>query len=98
MAFGMRVWDGAGNLALDTNYRVSRVLGVTTIPSDPVTGSLTHPGFATGTPFWAMTGGGFYTYSHNLTPAVVVGGTTLSWDWSFAGPYRSSVFLIYGVY
>ncbi len=111
---GLRTWDGSGNLIVDTNTRLSRVLGIIDITSTP--GSLTDAGFATGTPF---------AYQANTVPyaeydplsqpsysalAVSWSGNTMTWKFleneSVAANFADTtaylapnkITLIYGVY
>lgn len=96
MAYGLRIWDAVGNLTFDMNMNLGRVLGVATVNTQ--TGSLTHPGFAQGTPF-ALSGSQSGTTSGNpwaWTPKVTFSGTTMSWD--FESLPVSTTKIIYGVY
>src|SRR3546814_6921867 len=86
-----------GVVIVDQNTRLSRVLGIVTIPTSPNTGSVTHADFAQGLPWWVTTNGGVAGTYFNITPAMSFSGTTLSWDWGTL-PFKTATTLIYGVY
>lgn len=92
MGVGLQIFDGGGNVVLDTSTRAGRVLGIALINAGS-SGSLTNSGFSEGTPFWQAMG----DYGSRVVgPAVSVNGNTLSWSWpaSSSGQFR----LLYGVY
>jgi hypothetical protein len=92
MPQGLQTWNSAGDLTLDTNYDVGRVLGITSITSSA--GSVTDAGLTTGRPFWWYMkddGGSFSTQ-----PDISVSGSTLSWSWPSGGGSNGRI--LYGVY
>lgn len=92
MAYGLRTYDAAGNIMVDTSTRLTRVLGSTTVSS---TGSVTVPEFATdGSPWYAVFVDQSTPYAE---PEITFSGTTLSWNYGSASP-RATVFIIYGTY
>jgi hypothetical protein len=95
MAYGLKVWDSLGNVVLDTDTRVGRVIG--TITTGTTNGSLTSAAFSQGSPFYTVyTVGGS---SYEVQPYVQVVGTTLSWYWDTSGAsYNANCIIIYGVY
>lgn len=105
MPQGLQVWDENGVLKSDTNTTFGRFLGTIIIPypTGNASGSVTHPGFAYGTPIWIMAG---TTSSYVVSPIIQVEGTTLTWSYNFdgiGGTYippsgmRSAIRLTYGV-
>ncbi len=92
---GLRIWDEGGNLILDTNDRIGRIIGIYTITGG-VDGSITNSEFATGTPFWQLIPVVSYV---SLYPEITSSGSTISWafdpDRSWTGFDNK---LIYGVY
>jgi len=93
MAAGLVLWDGSGNVVLDTAHRLTRVLGA--FESGISDGSLTSEGFAQGTPWHVR-----LTPDLGLTPPkITVTGNTLSWTFgNVAAEFRRSAFIMYGVY
>ncbi len=92
MTYGVRTFDEAGNIILDTNSRMGRVLG--TAQSGTTPGSLVHAGFAVGEPFCIVIPTG--TGVQWGTPLVSFSGTTMSWSWPRAA--KTNCKLLYGVY
>lgn len=85
MAYGLQVFDSGGNLILDTNYRVTRVIGIFTVvltKNNPVFTSVpgmvddgTWGTFATGLAVSTVDSGGFYTnlaYIGSYTAKIIV--------------------------
>src|SRR3546814_9151008 len=66
---GLRLSKG-GVVIVDQNTRLSRVLGIVTIPTSPNTGSVTHADFAQGLPWRVTTNGGVAGTYFNITPAM----------------------------
>lgn len=54
MPAGLRVWNAAGQLILDTNDRVSRIVGTLNLPDGHAAGSISNAAFGVGTPFAAV--------------------------------------------
>jgi hypothetical protein len=96
MSLGYRDWNAAGNLIVDTNNRLSRVLGTVDITGG-VSGSVTNADFAQGTPFWICTAKeASYSLYSGGGPNISVSGSTLSWDFTGRAPRNAR--LVYGVY
>lgn len=96
MAFGLKIWDELGNVVLDTNVRVGRIIGQVT--SGTSAGSISVPDFAQGTPWFIVqpiTSAGFTAEVPNVT----ISGNTLSWTFPLAPNYTSiSSIISYGVF
>ncbi len=97
MPAGMQIWDEQGRLMVDTNTRLSQVLGSFSIGDNSPAGSLVDGNLANGTPFVAVISHeGPKTDGSNglrlLPQAWVSGPTTISWS---AG---DSAFILYGIY
>lgn len=90
---GLRLRDGAGNLIVDTSTRTGQILGSQPIDSTNQSGSLTHGGFANGTPFFMLNGG-----PADADPAVSFSGTTMSWAKNTVGPDNWGGSILYGYY
>ncbi|TZG23884.1 hypothetical protein [Sphingomonas montanisoli] len=85
MAYGLRIWDAAGNLELDISTNAGRI--VATIETGATSGSQDVPGFATGAPFWTIMPLGGLAYGNLILPSVSRTGTTLTWTYaSGTGP------------
>lgn len=96
MAYGLRVWDAAGNLTLDTSTRLGRVLGFVEVSAN---GSLTVPEFDQGQGFARVntTGNDIGPNAqYGWPPSVSISGTTLSW--SYPSTTRGPAIIVYGVY
>lgn len=93
MPAGLQIWDENGNVMLDTENRVTRVLG--SFESGTSDGSLTSEGFSQGTPWHVR-----LTPDLGLTPPkITVSGNTLSWTFgNVAEEFRRSAYVMYGVY
>ncbi len=90
MGQGLRVWDAAGNLILDSSTAAGKFLGVVTVTA--ATGSVTDAGFADGAAWFChIPIGASYSVS---PPAISVSGTTLSWS----GFFGTSCLIVYGIY
>ncbi len=95
MAYGLRVWDAAGNVIMDTNYRAGRILGM--VDTGGANGSISHPGFTTGTPFWVVVSLDVSNAVTKCRPSV--SGTTMSWTYdSTSGFNNGPCRIFYGVY
>ena len=92
MAQGLQVWDDAGNLVLDVDTFVGRVLGsVTTTAS--TSGSVTGvSGFSDGVGWFCVVPIGA-DWTGVSAPTVTISGTTISWTSA-----ATAVKIIYGVY
>lgn len=96
MAYGLRVWDASGNLTLDTSTRLGRVLGYVEVTTD---GSLTVPGFSTGTAFARVNTTGNSVgpdAEYSWPPNISISNNTLSW--SYPSSTKGPAVIIYGVY
>lgn len=96
MAYGLRLWDAASNLVLDTSDRVGRVLGFLYVTDD---GSMNVPDFALGDPFAKAMGTAFIhdpISGQDITfaPYADISGTTLSW---FYPATKAPALIVYGV-
>lgn len=99
MSQGLQVWNPAGQLILDTNMRLLKILG-TVVATAPTGGSLTVPEFADGLAFANAIPIG------NQTPGYLyfnyeISGTTLTWSWRSTAPTApagTQYQLIYGIY
>jgi len=96
MAVGLKTWDAAGNLIIDTTTRMSRVIGMTSI-SGGSSGSVTDAGFLTGAPYCIAVRSGLSSGFDNsmLSPVISFAGSTMTY--SAASPTGDHL-LIYGVY
>lgn len=98
MAVGLKTWDAAGNLIIDTATRMSRVIGMAGV-SAGATGSITDAGFATGAAYCIAlrVSAGTPTGIDNslVSPIISFSGTTMSYN--VASPAGDHL-LIYGVY
>lgn len=52
MPQGLQIWDALGNLILDTSSSIGRQTGAQTIGTDPYSGTITVPGYASGATVW----------------------------------------------
>ena len=96
MPAGFQVFDASGNLIVDLNSKLSRVLGIATV--NTASGNLNHAGFSQGTPF-AVAGSEAGDQSGNpwaFTPEITITGTTLSWDFGSLPVHTTHI--IYGYY
>jgi hypothetical protein len=89
--FGLRTRDAAGNVTLEITDRITRVLGTLFINS--VSGSISHAGLSTGTPFLS-----FLTYNGGAAPLFSISGTTISWTSQNAQLSYPNGLLVFGVY
>lgn len=95
MAYGLKTFDGNGNVVFDPTIPLGRVLGTVTVSDN---GSLNVPAFAQGTPFFMCLTPNGNAYN---PPDVSAAGTTLSWVYSSSGTGRfakATVSIIYGVF
>lgn len=96
MGQGLRTWDAAGNLILDTTDFLGRITNVVDIPASN-TGSTTVSVPAEGTQFsvvLATSGTTSAGASNPRLPTVSLVGTTLSWS----NPHAIAFKYIMGVY
>ena len=91
MAQGLQVWDGAGRTMLDTNDRITRVLGTYTIAVNQGAGELYHAGLASGSPWYSATVLGF------SSTRIYIDNQKLSWT-ANTGSQASPIYIIYGVF
>ena len=58
MSQGIQIWDGGGNIMLDTTDRVTQLFGAIEIPEDSLegSGSIADDRLTRGTPFWFVNG------------------------------------------
>ena len=96
MPVGLQIWDAAGNIVLDTNYRTARRLG--SVVTGTSNGSLSIPDLVQGQPFF-ISEPLLNNVAYYVLPNVTISGTTLSW--SFPSQYpssRNSMSITYGVF
>ncbi|WP_208510292.1 hypothetical protein [Variovorax paradoxus] len=89
MPAGLQIFDANGNVVLDTNDRMSRVLGSFWISAS---GSLTHGGLTTGQPFAI-----FCSHTVNSMPRFQFSGASMWWDYPWGGSPASG-YVVFGVY
>lgn len=82
MPAGLQVWDGSGNIMLDTSTIIGRTLGI--IDASASSGSANVPGLDQGTPFAIpLLGQNAYPttpqYDALTIPRCTFSGTTVSW-------------------
>lgn len=92
MGIGLQVFDEDGNTILETDNRLGRILGVSTISAS--SGTIVNSGFTEGTPFWYAIP--LATGDVSFGPAISVSGSTLTYD--FEGRTVTSHRIVYGVY
>lgn len=93
MAFGIRILNAAGNVLIDTSFRVGRLLGHVDIDGGNQSGSINIPAMSEGTPFHI-----FEKFSlNNNRPTVEfdIGANEMEWT-AGTGAYTGKLF--YGVY
>lgn len=97
MAYGLRVWNAAGLLTVDTSYRMGRILGIAY--TGVVAGSIVVPGFVQGTPFgFAIPIDRPGSQQFVKGPTVTISGTTLSWTFDADyQQYKLNHLIYYGV-
>lgn len=95
MLRGVRAWDAAHALIMDTNYRAGRILGV--VDTGGANGSISHPGFSTGQPFWIVVSLDVSNAVTKCRPSV--SGATMTWTYDSASGFNNGPCRIfYGVY
>lgn len=90
---GLRVWNSSGVLITDVETRMGRILG--SVQTGAGSGSISVPGFATGTPFGIVLELAAASTQTNGEPTISISGTTLSWSFA-ANPGNQLIF--YGVF
>lgn len=96
MPQGLQIWDAAGNIVLDTNYRTARRLG--SVVTGTSNGSLYIPDFVQGQPFF-ISEPLLDNVAYFVLPNVVISGYTLSWSFpSQEASSRNSMSIAYGVF
>lgn len=96
MATGLQVFDGQGNVILDTTTRMGVLLGQ--VNTGKSNGSVTNSAFSRGTPFYVATSTENGATSV-IGPNITISGNTLSWQFNNPGFSGNHGFLIiYGVY
>jgi hypothetical protein len=103
MAHGLRLWDGSGNIILDTSDGVLTVLGLASfnVSGSFYSGSFSHSGLANGTPFFFIhTVPVDHTYNSSLQCQITFSGITCHWlvkpsDYSFGTPDQSGTLGFY---
>lgn len=93
MAHGIRTFDASGNILMDTDTNMGRILGMTTTGTS--NGSVTNADFAQGTPFWIAIVNNTTANNTVVSPDFSFSGTTLTWTHN---TYSGDTRLIYGVY
>lgn len=93
MAYGLQVFDAAGNLTLDTADSLTRLIGSVTVSAN---GSLSDTAFLTGRPFYYL----IATTSGGITPEVSFSGSTMTWTYTPTATFSTlgTFILVYGVY
>ncbi|WP_045158762.1 hypothetical protein [Stutzerimonas stutzeri] len=103
MPAGLQTWFADGSIQLDTTRLVGRILGVVSVPAGQASGSVSHPGFAQGTPF-AIPLTDFSQNTLDLCPALSIpqvsfSGQTMTWSRQVAsGESTPAGVIYYGVY
>lgn len=92
--YGLRVWNAAGVQTLDTDTKLSRLLGSVTTTSG-VNGSVTAE-FSSGTPWFQILISGKVGFIN--APSISISGSTLTWTYTGNASYMRPVTIIYGVY
>lgn len=106
MSMGFRTFKPNGDLDVDTRFALVRFLGTAFVPKPTgnATGSITHAGLSTGTPYWRING---TTTNFIITPNIYVSGNTLTWEYNFdqiggvavaTAGILSDITIVFGVY
>ena len=74
---GLQVWDENGNIILDTNDMLGRVLGIQPVSSR--TGSITDARLAQGQPFYFFLSAPYPGPGYPGPARITISGSTLSW-------------------
>lgn len=96
MATGLRVWDASGNLVVDVTDRLTRILGVVSMPANS-SGSVVDDGFLTGTPFPIAIRSNGTTFFNGTSVAVSISfsGNTMNYSTTQT---VADYLIVYGVY
>lgn len=99
MPQGLQIWDGSGNLILDTSTRLGRILGWVDVGGYPYSGSIPLPAVEAGAQMFAT----IYNPNSLVTPywasvyvAIVAGNLDWSVDVTTFG--ENTLRVVYGVY
>lgn len=100
MTFGLRVWDAAGNLEVDSSTRMGIFLG--SVDVNTRTGSITDSRLLGGEPWSCITTGYLsaeFSFQNGVTgyPIISFSGNTMFWDYADA-TYVATVTIIYGIH
>lgn len=100
MPTGLIVRDENGVVTLDTTTRLGRILGFAEVLVD-VNGSVSPAGADTGdlfALFMNFTGSSFGQVSQVRQPNLIIGASTISWNWNGISGPKIPLTLAYGVY
>lgn len=94
MSQGLQVFHADGSVALDTTWRITRVMG--SVVTGIVDGFIDVPDLAQGAPWYSLLAADF----GNIVPNVEISGTRISWSFFNAGgtAYARSATIVYGTY
>ncbi|AYD82491.1 hypothetical protein [Achromobacter phage ewik_TL4] len=93
--YGYRAKDASGNVSVEYNYRIPRILGI--VSTGVNSGSIVVPEFAgRSAMFQLLPEGGTQTIPH-LAPLVWIDGTTLNWAFNWAAAWRVPARISYGI-
>jgi len=94
MARGLQVFNADGSTALDTNWRMTRMMG--TVVTGTSDGFIDVPALAQGTPWYSLLAADY----GNIIPNVEISGIRVSWSFFGAAgtPYARSATIAYGTY
>ncbi|AJD82859.1 hypothetical protein AVV27_gp26 [Achromobacter phage 83-24] len=93
--YGYRAKDANGNISVEYNYRIPRILGVVATGVNP--GSIIVPEFAGRSPMFQLLPDNGSLSTPHLAPGVYISGTTLGWTFNWAAAWRISARIVYGV-
>lgn len=99
MPAGIQVFDQSGNLVVNIQDRLAKIIGSARVTAN---GSVTDPNLLQGTPFYAFQQEGIWGFvtMNVLRPNFSVSGSTISWTYSASSgqnPYTIKGNLFYGI-
>lgn len=95
MTVGIRIRDKNGNIVLDFNDRITRVLG--SLTTTTVNGSVSIPALAGGTPWYYINAPQQFNQTFQV-PDVTIDNNGISWSYRLNNKTNVGVSLIYGLY
>jgi hypothetical protein len=98
MSYGCRIWNAAGDLIMDVDTRIARILGVGN--TGGAAGSISPAGMDTGEPFvFPLLGLSTFTVAGVSLSYMTfsVTATTISWNYGGAGATGPAIDFLYGV-